>query len=50
MRDYERSDWALASERQFDNTWEGEQEARAYMVELAERHGLDYKGKQYLLD
>jgi hypothetical protein len=45
MRDYEKSHWALASQREFDYTPEGEAEARDYMKELGERHGLDYEGK-----
>jgi hypothetical protein len=47
---YERDDWALASQMSWENTTEGEQQAREYMEELAERHKLDYPGKQHYLD
>ena len=46
VRDYEKSDWALASER----TFEYESECCEYMVELATRHRLHYAGQQHYLD
>lgn len=50
VRDYEKSDWALASRQEFPNTDEGEQEANEYMRELASRNGLSYEGQQHYLD
>lgn len=46
VRSYEKSDWALASRREFDS----ERECRDYMLELAEKHDLGYPGKQSYLD
>lgn len=45
--DYEQSDWALASMQKFGYD---KQACREYMIELAEKHNLDYDGKQHLLD
>lgn len=50
VRDYEKSEWALASRREFENTSDGEREANEYMRELASEYGLSYKGQQHYLD
>lgn len=46
VRDYEKSDWDLASRREFED----EDECRDYMIELAERHNLRYAGSRAYLD
>lgn len=46
----EMCDWALASERQFPNTPEGEEDCRAYMEELGKKHRLSYSTKNSFLD
>lgn len=46
VRDYEKSDWDLASQREFDD----EDECRDYMKELADRHNLRYDGDTAYLD
>jgi len=48
--DCELNDWALASERQFANSSEGEQECRAYMEKLGQKHGLSYPKRDDYLD
>lgn len=47
---YERGEYALASERYFENTNEGKEECREYMIKLADKHDLDYSGKKWTLD
>ena len=47
VRDYEQSDWALASRRTFGDDREA---AVEYMIELAEEHGLNYEGQHHYLD
>lgn len=39
VRDYQRDEWDLASRMTFAER----EDAEIYMVELAERHGLDYE-------
>lgn len=46
VRDYEKSDWDLASRQEFDS----ESECREYMEELGQRHGLRYSGGRAYLD
>jgi hypothetical protein len=48
--DCELNDWALASERQFPNTPEGEEDCRTHMEELGKKHGLSYPVKNGYLD
>lgn len=45
--DYEKNEWALASRREFENTEQGKAAAIEYMVELAERHGLEFDAPGY---
>ena len=44
VRDYEKDDWDLASLQ----TFLYEFDARDYMLELADRHGLRHSGPAYL--
>lgn len=46
VRDYQRDEWDLASRQTFIY----ENEARDYMKELGERHGLHYDGQTAYLD
>ena len=46
VRDYEKSDWDLASKREFDD----EEECREYMVQLAQENSLRYPGGNAYLD
>lgn len=46
VRDYEKSDWDLASRREFDD----KQECKEYMIELADCHNLRYVGDTAYLD
>jgi hypothetical protein len=46
VRDYEQDEWALASRREFIYEFD----ARDYMMELSERHGIDFEGAQHFLD
>ena len=50
VRSYEKDQWSFASKLSWKNTHDGEQHARVYMKELAEKHGLHYPGKTYYLD
>jgi hypothetical protein len=46
VRDYEESDWDIASRQEFSD----EEECREYMVTLAEDNNLEYEGQQRYLD
>jgi len=50
VHDSELSDWALASERQFPNTPEGETDCRTHMEVLGKKHGLSFPVKDGYLD
>ena len=46
VRDYEKSDWDLASTEEFDD----EEECKEHMIYLAEKHNKEYDGKTAYLD
>lgn len=46
VRDYEKSEWDLASQQEFDD----EDECREYMKQLGDRHGIRYDGDTAYLD
>ena len=46
VRDFQQDEWDLAS----THTFLAEYDARDYMIELAERHGLRYEGQKAYLD
>jgi hypothetical protein len=46
VRDYEKSDWDLASQREFEE----ENECKEYMIKLANRNSLRYSGDTAYLD
>lgn len=45
---YEEDEWDIASSKSWEDTYEGEQEAREHMEYLAKKHGLKYPGDKLL--
>ena len=51
VQSYEEDEWDIASSMYWENTYEGEQEAREHMEYLAEKHSLECpNSKRHYLD